>query len=271
MPPFPPFFPPFPHNIVYPSPLTFPSPVDPKEYPFHPENCTNSPEGPETGTPLNKEEGPVEEVLQLTNRNVLPNNVSLALCYIRRVKKSGRMVQHIISRLSPDGQYTSKRFYAYQLYLKENCTDFKWKEGIQTLASRLDSDCPSFSLAEQAFYNKVTRVLLASYLEQICRLEVLNHSKINPSHIRDHLKVIRYVRKTLRCDPAIKTTIQYNWSFYILMLYLNQYTDCIFKSCLLSIILAHFVLETSLITSVFWNSHNMSIKSLKKAGFAYVH
>lgn len=119
------------------------------------------------------------------------------------------MVERILTRLSPSGEFTTKRFYAYQLYLKDNCTDFKWKEGIEVLVNRLDSSCPSFSLHEQAFYNKLTRILIAQYLEQICRLEVLNHTKINPTHIRDHLRVIRYIRHSLRPLPRPKLTIQY--------------------------------------------------------------
>jgi hypothetical protein len=147
--------------------------------------------------------------MQLTNRNVLPNNVSLILCFIRRVKKSGRMVERILARLAPEGNFSMKRFYAYQHYLKENCTDFKWKEGISVLASQLDARCASFSLEEQAFYNRVCRILIVEYLERICRLEVLNHTKINPTHIGDHLKVIRYIRQTLSAQKHPKPTIQY--------------------------------------------------------------
>lgn len=151
----------------------------------------------------------LEERVRLCNRNVLPNNVSLILCFIRRVKKSGRMVESILARLSPQGEFSTKRFYAYQLYLKDNCTDFKWKQGIEVLVNCLDPNCPSFSLEEQAFYNRLTRILIAQYLEQICRLEVLNHTKINPTHIRDHLRVIRYIRHSLRPLPRPKLTIQY--------------------------------------------------------------
>ena len=56
------------------------------------------------------------------------------------------MVERILARLNPQGGFTSKRFYAYQLYLKDNCTDFKWKQGIEVLVNRLDPNCPSFSL-----------------------------------------------------------------------------------------------------------------------------
>ncbi len=102
--------------------------------------------------------------MRLCNRNVLPNNVSLTLCFIRRVKKSGRMVERILTRLSPSGEFTTKRFYAYQLYLKDNCTDFKWKEGIEVLVNRIDPTCASFSIEEQAFYNKLCRILIMQYL-----------------------------------------------------------------------------------------------------------
>lgn len=119
------------------------------------------------------------------------------------------MVERILARLNTQGDFSSKRFYAYQLYLKDNCTDFKWKQGIEVLVNRLDPNCPSFSLQEQAFYNRLTRVLIVQYLEQICRLEVLNHTKINPTHIRDHLRVIRCIRNSLRPHPRPKITIQY--------------------------------------------------------------
>ena len=107
---------------------------------------------------------PPEEIVKLCNRNVLPNNVSLILCFIRRVKKSGKMLERMLRRLDPRGVFSSKRFYAYQLYLKDNCTDFKWKEGIEVLVNRVDPTCSSFSPEEQAFYNKLCRMLIVQYL-----------------------------------------------------------------------------------------------------------
>jgi hypothetical protein len=55
----------------------------------------------------------------------------LILSYIRRVSKSGKTVSRIIQRLSSDPKYTSKKFYSYQVYIKESAPFHKTR---QTLA-----------------------------------------------------------------------------------------------------------------------------------------
>jgi hypothetical protein len=54
----------------------------------------------------------------VTNRNILPNNLNLILSFIRRINKSGKFVEKIIQKLKGDENFTTKKFYAYQSYLK---------------------------------------------------------------------------------------------------------------------------------------------------------
>jgi hypothetical protein len=148
-------------NIVY-APSAFPQPHPLPE--SAPTSDALSPDHSQSLKPKGSINTPPEKIVKLCNRNVLPNNVSLILCFIRRVKKSGKIVERVLRRLDPRGAFSSKRFYAYQLYLKDNCTDFKWKEGIEVLVNRIDPTCASFSIEEQAFYNKLCRILIMQYL-----------------------------------------------------------------------------------------------------------
>ena len=59
-----------------------------------------------------------ETYTDVTNRNVLPNNLNLILSFIRRINKSGKYVERIIQKLNGDENITTKKFYAYQTYLK---------------------------------------------------------------------------------------------------------------------------------------------------------
>jgi hypothetical protein len=59
-----------------------------------------------------------ETYTDVKNRNVLPNNLNLILSFIRRINKSGKYVERIIQKLNGDENFTTKKFYAYQTYLK---------------------------------------------------------------------------------------------------------------------------------------------------------
>lgn len=86
----------------------------------------------------NKKSNPIKIfTLDQRNRNVLPNNNNLILSYIRRINKSGRIVEKIINKLvgKNHSNYTTKKFYNYQKYLKDNCNDFVNKEAIFAMIS----------------------------------------------------------------------------------------------------------------------------------------
>lgn len=57
------------------------------------------------------------------------------------------MVEKIIRNLAKGQEYTVKRFYSYQVYLKENFLDFKWKDGISMVINQRQADCTAFSIS----------------------------------------------------------------------------------------------------------------------------
>ena len=83
------------------------------------------------------------------------------------MNRSGEIVSSIIRRIeksSSSKKLTVKKFYAYQHYLKDNLTDYKGKDLVTGIISTVSSECPCFTTEEQLAYNKVARILIASYL-----------------------------------------------------------------------------------------------------------
>jgi len=85
----------------------------------------------------------------LENRNIIPNIACNILSFLRRINRSGKIVDKIINTAkgSEEGKVSAKKFYAYQHFLKENLTDFKGKDVIEVLISALDNDCRCFTIS----------------------------------------------------------------------------------------------------------------------------
>lgn len=126
------------------------------------------------------------------SRNILPNVINLVVSYIRRINKSGRMVNRIISHLGASDDKV-KKFYSYQLYLKEAISDFNTKNILHLILTFCDPTSSVFSTNEQMFYNRVTRILIATYLRTEGTLGLLTSRKEHRTKKKDHFKVYRYL------------------------------------------------------------------------------
>jgi hypothetical protein len=122
----------------------------------------------------------------------------LILSYIRRVSKSGKTVSRIIQRLSSDPKYTSKKFYSYQVYVKESAPFHRTRQTLAQITEHLDSNFAIFSLEEQLFYNKVCRILISLFLRGEYANTLLTSGKIHKTSKKDHLKIRRYLQLKLQ-------------------------------------------------------------------------
>jgi hypothetical protein len=129
---------------------------------------------------------------------VLPNNLNLLLSYVRRVNKSGRMVEKIIKKLDEGKIYTSKKFYSYQAYLKEQIPFHKTKHTLKEITEYQDCNYRIFSGEEQRFYNKVCRILISGFLKDAYLPTLLTSSKIHKTSKLEHLKIRKFLLLKLR-------------------------------------------------------------------------
>lgn len=131
------------------------------------------------------------------SRNILPNVINLLVSYIRRINKSGKIVKKIIEKFG-DSRYDVKKFYSYQLYLKEAITDYNTRNILHLIITFCDPTSSVFRVEEQMFYNMVCRTLIAAYLKTEGPLSLLTSKKEHKTNKRDHFKIYRYVLNDLR-------------------------------------------------------------------------
>ena len=129
---------------------------------------------------------------------MLPNNLNILLSYIRRINKSGHIVQKIIDRLDQGKSYTAKKFYSYQAYLKEQVPFHKTKHTLKRITEYQDSNFRIFSAEEQRFYNKVCRILIAAFLNDAYLPNLLTSRKIHKTSKAEHLKIRKFLLLKLR-------------------------------------------------------------------------
>lgn len=133
-----------------------------------------------------------EEMRSVKSRNILPNIINLIVSYIRRVNKSGRVVKRIIEKFGLR-RYSLKKFYSYQLYLKEAISDFNTKNLLHLVITFCDPTSSVFMVEEQMFYNMVCRTLIAHYLKVEGPLGLLTSKKEHKTKKKDHFKIYRYI------------------------------------------------------------------------------
>lgn len=88
-------------------------------------------------------------------------------------------MEKIIKRLDEGKNYTSKKFYSYQAYVKEQIPFHKTKHTLKEITEYNDTNYSIFSIAEQRFYNKVCRILISDFLKKSYLPTLLTSSKIH--------------------------------------------------------------------------------------------
>lgn len=103
-------------------------------------------------------------------------------------------MEKIIRKLSDDPRvYSKKKFYSYQNYVKEKLANCKYNTMVESVASHIDPTSTVFSLEEQNFYNKISRILILNFLREGALLNVLSSTKITKTKKDEHLKIQRFI------------------------------------------------------------------------------
>jgi hypothetical protein len=126
-------------------------------------------------------------------RNIIPNNINHILAFVQRKSKSEKVVALAIEKYAGEGcsEYTSKRFYAYQAYLKGKIDIHVSMKTLITLTTNLDLHSDIFPVSEQLFYNKICRITIASYLQNKSALTTLNSRRLRSTCKNSHLRAQR--------------------------------------------------------------------------------
>jgi hypothetical protein len=126
-------------------------------------------------------------------RNIIPNNINHILAFVQRKSKSEKLVTLAIEKYAGEGcsKYTSKRFYAYQAYIKGKIDIQVCKKTLLTVTTNLDLHSDIFPVTEQLFYNKICRIVIASYLQSISALTTLNSRRLRSTCKNSHLRAQR--------------------------------------------------------------------------------
>jgi hypothetical protein len=89
--------------------------------------------------------------------------------------------------------FSTRRFYAYQTYLKGKIDIHVSKKTLILVASNLDLHSDIFSPEEQLFYNRVCRAAISHYLRNVAALTTLNSRRLRETSKKDHLGAQRHL------------------------------------------------------------------------------
>lgn len=86
------------------------------------------------------------------------------ISYLQKKGKSAKMVEKLILKLQVPANYSSKRFYYYQLLLKDKWNHYVNPESLLMFKKIHSSLIEIFSEEEQECYNKISRILVHHFL-----------------------------------------------------------------------------------------------------------
>lgn len=127
------------------------------------------------------------------------------LSFVQRKNKSLFLVERIISKIDGEREgFNAKRFYAYQALVKGKLSVHVSKYSLEYLLDHFDPCDTIFPTQEQAFYNKVCRIVVTHYLRTIAPLITLHSRRLVQTNKGDHLKTQRNLTKHIQ--RVLRTT-----------------------------------------------------------------
>lgn len=103
---------------------------------------------------------------QNVNRNVLPNVMHQVISFIQKRSKSGKLVERAFARFPSHPSYSIKRFYLYQLLIKDKLNHYVSKDSLMILKQIQEPNCEVYARSEQEYYNKISRILVFCFLNK---------------------------------------------------------------------------------------------------------
>lgn len=131
---------------------------------------------------------------------MIPNIIRLILSFIQKRGKSVKIVERILvrARSSIPSSWSTKRFYLYQAMIRGKMDNYVNGETLRQLVRVHPDEGLLFSLAEQEFYNGITRRLIDYFLREEISVCVLTSKRMDRTKKTHHLVAIRNIREGLR-------------------------------------------------------------------------
>ena len=79
------------------------------------------------------------------NRNIIPNIVHQILAFVQKKTKSEKIITRIFEHYNRETSWTVRRFYLYQLKLKDKIDHYVNKETLELFAQLLEPNCEVYS------------------------------------------------------------------------------------------------------------------------------
>ena len=121
----------------------------------------------------------------------------MIVSYVRRVNKSGKVVEKIMGKYK-DSRYCLKRYFAYQLYLKTEISTFTSKNILHLIITFCNPSSTIFSIDEQRYYNMICRAVIGHYLNTDGPLKLLTSKKDHKTMKVDHFRIYRFILNDLK-------------------------------------------------------------------------
>lgn len=105
-------------------------------------------------------------------------------------------MQKILQKYAQVG-CTIQKYYCYQSYLKQKLHLRVNKNTLHTISNNLDLSEDIFTVEEQLFYNRITRILINYYIQDVAKLKILSSGRVKCTNKIDHLRAHRTLLRFL--------------------------------------------------------------------------
>ena len=134
---------------------------------------------------------------QNANRNVVPNIMHQVISYLQKKSKSEKMVKRVMKKLGVEEICTIRRFYLYQVLIKDKLNHYINGDSISVLKTIQEPSCTVYSEEEQNLYNKISRILVQHFLSRDYDAIILTSKRVSSFKRKDHLTVRRRILEQL--------------------------------------------------------------------------
>jgi len=134
---------------------------------------------------------------QIENRNIIPNVIRLIISFIQKKGKSECIVKKLMEKWGCPETYTIKRFYMYQNMVKTLLNSYVNEETLRFLVQVHPDFLDIYNLAEQRFYNKITRVLIHEFVREDFYCYLMTSKRMDQHKKNLHLYALRNIRNKI--------------------------------------------------------------------------
>ena len=113
------------------------------------------------------------------------------ISFMQKKNKSGHLVGELISRLGVERFCSVKRFYLYQILMKDKFNHYVNGNSLSLLSELQEPLCDVYSAEEQRMYNKISRILVHHFLSHEYDPIILTSKRVNADKKKDHIAMKR--------------------------------------------------------------------------------